>query len=114
MIEEREKEIRKYTFQLTEVKNEYNNGMNYNKQLQNQLNSEKKENSKLNELNELIQNNKNPNNNKENKEKEKEINNFGNRPSFYVCLKGLCLTLRPVREMQNYFFECFLVCFDFF
>ena len=47
MIEEREKEIRKYTFELNEVKNEYNKGINYNKKLKNQLNSEKKENSKL-------------------------------------------------------------------
>ena len=69
MIEEREKEIRKYTFQLNEVKNEYDNGINYNKKLKNQLNTVKKENSKLNELNDLIQNNKN---NKENKEEEKE------------------------------------------
>ena len=69
MIEEREKEIRKYTFELNEVKNEYNKGINYNKKLKNQLNSEKKENSKLNELNELIQNK----NNKENKEKEESF-----------------------------------------
>ena len=69
MIEEKEKEIRKYTFQFNEVKNEYNNGVNYNKKLQNQLKTEKNENSKLNEL---IQNNKNLNNDKILNMKEKE------------------------------------------
>ena len=65
LIDEREKEIRKYTFELNEVKNEYNDGVNYNKKLQNQLSNEKKENSKLNEL---LQNNKTNTENNINKE----------------------------------------------
>ena len=70
-IEEREREIRKYTFELNEVKNEYNDGVNYNKKLQNQLSNEKKENSKLNEL---IQNNKTNNTENNNKENINNIN----------------------------------------
>ena len=73
MIEEREKEIRKYTFQLTEVKNEYNNGMNYNKQLQNQIMMKRVKKAKKKKKGRIMKKKKKKSQMKKKKKKMKKI-----------------------------------------